>query len=135
MRKTVAVISFVLALLFIWIQSSLPPHISSAESGFVMRLVQPLLELIVGKGNVTQHLVRKLAHFTEFAVLGFISVFFYYSEDRKWYKKLFISIITCLLIAVIDETIQIFTNRGPAILDVWIDTSGATFGALIGLIF
>ena len=29
-----------------------------------------MLELFTGKGNVTDHLVRKLAHFCEYAALG-----------------------------------------------------------------
>lgn len=40
------------------------------QSGRVGELLRPLLELVVGQGGVTDHLVRKLAHFTEYAVLG-----------------------------------------------------------------
>ena len=69
LEKLLAVF-IVLTLVFIWGQSVMDRELSSEESGFVMRLVTPVLELIVGRGNVTEHMVRKLAHFCEFALLG-----------------------------------------------------------------
>lgn len=58
------------ALTFIWGNSLDSAVESAAKSGRVRELLRPLLELVVGQGGVTDHLVRKLAHFTEYAVLG-----------------------------------------------------------------
>ena len=55
--KKVLTILIFLTLAVIWGQSLLGREASSEESGFVMKLLAPLLEVIVGKGNVTEHLV------------------------------------------------------------------------------
>ena len=73
-RKSIGTALLLLAILaalaFIW-GNSLDSAVESAvKSGRVRELLQPLLERLVGQGGVTDHLVRKLAHFTEFAVLG-----------------------------------------------------------------
>lgn len=141
MRKvpgTILIICTIVTLIFIWVQSVLPGDISSQQSGFVMGIVRPFLELFTGKGNVTEHLVRKLAHFTEFSVLGVEAGFIFGIYIRKrslnaW-TALLKAVVSCALAAFIDETIQVFSGRGPAITDVWIDTAGALLGAAIVLL-
>ena len=39
-----------------------------------------------------------------------------------------------LTAALIDETIQIFSDRGSAVVDVWIDFSGAITGSAFGFL-
>lgn len=56
----------------IWIQSMIPAYASSEESHFVGQFVEPVLELFFGKGAVIDFIVRKLAHFTEYAILGIL---------------------------------------------------------------
>ena len=136
--RTILIICTVLTLLFIWVQSVLPGDISSQQSGFVMGIVRPFLELFTGKGNVTEHLVRKLAHFTEFSVLGveagFIFGFYLRERSSNMWSALLKAVASCAFAALIDETIQVFSGRGPAITDVWIDTAGAALGAAIVLL-
>ena len=129
LEKLLAVF-IVLTLVFIWGHSVMDRELSSEESGFVMRLVTPVLELIVGRGNVTEHMVRKLAHFCEFALLGAeMSLFFAGRKSRKR-EGLLLGMTHGLFAAFIDETIQIFSGRGPAISDVWIDFAGVTVGGV-----
>ena len=127
-----------LTLIFIWGNSFLPSDVSSGESGFVMKLLTPLLEIFTGKGNVTEHLVRKLAHFTEYTVLGVeLGLLFGVmkrNKDRIVWRCWPLIFLHSIGIALIDETIQIFTGRGPAITDVWIDTAGATLGSSVVLL-
>ena len=85
------------------------------------------------------HLVRKLAHFSEFAALGVLSAAFLFHMDsrrralRGWWK-VGISAGFCLAYAASDEIHQIFSGRGPAITDVLIDFSGSVTGiALLSL--
>ena len=54
----------VLWLCFIYTRSSKPAVVSDQESGWVLELLQRLIP------SVSMRLVRKLAHFTEYAVLG-----------------------------------------------------------------
>jgi len=78
----------------------------------------------------TLHLViRKLAHFTEFFLLGITwSITFIFFRISIW--KL---IIFGLFIALFDEFIQFFSeNRGPSIIDSLIfDFPGFVLGSLI----
>lgn len=103
-----------------------------------MGIVRPFLELFTGTGNVTEHLVRKLAHFTEFSILGveagFVFGFYLRERSSNMWSALLKAVASCAFAALIDETIQVFSGRGPAITDVWIDTAGALLGAAIVLL-
>ena len=125
-----ATVLLVLNLTLIWGNSLLPGEISGAFSGFVRDLIALLLP---GDGTPNQGhgLLRKLAHFTEFASLGMI---------LTWIMLLLAKPIPLALAggfaaACIDETIQIFVpDRGPAFTDVLIDTSGVLTGILLFLL-
>ena len=58
------------ALAFIWGNSLDSAVESAAKSGRVGKLLRPLLELVMGQDGATDHLIRKLAHFAEYTVLG-----------------------------------------------------------------
>ena len=130
--KKILTVVIIVTLAVIWGHSLLGREASSEESSFVMALLTPLLEIIVGKGNVTEHLVRKLAHFCEFFILGIeLQLFFSLLKSRK--SAVLLALSHGLFAAFTDETIQIFSGRGPMIQDVWLDFSGVTAGSLITL--
>lgn len=122
------------ALAFIWLNSldSIPE--SAAKSAFVLKIITPFLERIVGSGNVTDHLVRKLAHFIEFGVLGVLLAA--YAAARKELRLQ--AVINCmsfsLAVAVVDESIQLFSGRGSRVQDILIDFSGAVLGIALVLL-
>ena len=123
-----------LTLALIWGHSLLGRELSSKESGFVTRLLTPVLELVVGRGNVTNLLVRKLAHFSEYTLLG-TELCLYFTLKRQDGKSGFLlSTAHGLFSAFLDETIQIFSGRGPSVTDIWIDFSGVITGSLILLL-
>lgn len=127
MRRKILVVLLVLVLAFIWVQSCMSVSASREESRGVMDLITPLLEFFVGRGNVTLLLVRKLAHFCEFFVLGCIlSLLLPLRPAMRLLAAGF-----ALLAGFIDETIQIFSGRGDQISDVWLDLSGAAVGILL----
>ena len=136
-RRSIGTLLLLLAVLavlaFIWGNSLDSAAESSLKSGRMRELIQPLLELLVGQGNVTDHLVRKLAHFTEFAVLGALLLLLTAAAFRVRLQ----SVVNCLFFlmaaAQTDETIQIFTGRGPQIQDVWLDFAGGFTGLLVML--
>ena len=81
------------------------------------------------------HLIlRKCAHFTEFMILGVLS-----SIALKCMKVGYKSIIGlgyCVLIASLDETLQLFVSgRAGRVQDVLIDSAGALAGIVIVFIF
>ena len=126
-----------LVLCFIWGQSLLPHDISAGESGRLMGVLKPLLD---PRGRVDEevfhHLLRKAAHFTEYAALGFCMCGFLKNLAWKQEKRcLPLAVALCLAAAAIDETIQIFSeNRGPRMSDVLLDGCGAIFGIAVFLL-
>lgn len=73
-------------------------------------------------------LIRKLAHFTEYLILGILVLNLL--KEFKIKNIFIISAYTCLLYATIDEIHQLFINsRSGSIIDVMIDF----FGVLVGL--
>ena len=123
----------ILTLALIWGHSLLGREASSEESGFVMELLEPVLEMVVGEGNVTEFLVRKLAHFTEFFVLG-LELLTFFAYRKPLFPQAFLLALTHgFFAAFLDETIQIFSGRGPMIQDVWLDICGFAVGASLML--
>lgn len=71
--------------------------------------------------------VRKLAHFSEYFILGLLIISFINEFRQLELKYLLIAIILCALYAVSDEIHQLFSDgRAGRVLDVLIDTLGST---------
>lgn len=140
MRRPRAILFAVLVLLllcFIWGQSMLPRTVSARESSFLMRLLKPLLDpkgLISSK--VFHHYLRKAAHFTEYAALGFcMSGLLLSVEWRRERMRIPTAVLACLLIAVADEGIQLVSvDRGAQLRDVALDFCGALVGLALFLL-
>lgn len=115
-------------ILFIWGNSLLPGSVSGAISKFVSYLVFQVILGRPGNGGGGHGLLRKVAHFTEFACLGVFSCrFLFWIKKPQW-----CSLGIAFLVACCDETIQRFVpDRGPGFKDVLIDTSGALFGMIL----
>ena len=81
-------------------------------------------------------LVRKMAHFTEYLILG-ILVLQLLSDYTKINKRmLIVSLIICYLYAVSDEVHQIFiSGRTAKVLDTFIDGAGSLVGITIYSIY
>ena len=131
MRKKILIVVLVLVLLFIWGNSCLPVRQSSLESRWVLRLLRPFLEPLFGEGNVTHHLIRKLAHFTEFTVLGAVIHLLVQSGKERSVTRLLFTLTMGLLAAFADESIQMLSDRGDQIIDVWLDFSGVFTGVVL----
>ena len=115
--------------LFIWGNSCLPGSVSGAISHWVRNVLSFLFPGGASDPDSGHGLVRKLAHFTEFACLGALFTWLFGMLS----KPLLIALPCGFLVACADETIQRFVpDRGPAFKDVLIDTSGVLVG--IGLL-
>ena len=116
-----------LNLTFIWGNSLLPGELSGAFSDWVKELLSGLLPWM-GPGSGGTGLLRKLAHFTEFAMLGMLLRWFW-----GMLQKGALPALGCgFLAACLDETIQRFVpDRGPSLRDVGIDTCGVAVGILL----
>ena len=99
-------------LVVIWGHSCLPAAQSGAESGALLVVVQDLLP------RMTDHVLRKCAHFAEYAVLGALTAAALRTGAHfSWPRAL----LPGTLAALCDETIQLFVpGRSGQIADVWL---------------
>lgn len=119
-------------LCFIWGNSLLPGKDSGELSGFVGTLLLKLFPFLDLAGEKGGYLLRKAAHFSEFAALGFSFAWFYGMLCKKRIWSLALPFVSGASAAAIDETIQLFSpDRGPSIKDVGIDTAGVITGILV----
>ena len=80
------------------------------------------------------HVVRKAAHFTEYAVLGVLLALMYRAYGHKGKRLFLLSAGTGSLYAATDEFHQLFVpGRSGEVRDVMIDTAGAAAGILLAL--
>ena len=105
-------------------------------SGAISSRLKDVINLLLGDAGSGQSLsgdgaLRKLAHASEFAILGI--------ELTVLLRGRFIEKISPLFLcgfctALVDETIQLFSDgRSAQIKDVWIDFGGYIIGCLIAV--
>ena len=91
------------------------------------------LDMIVSDYTV---IVRKLAHFTIYLILG-ILVLLFIREFKLDFKYTFIiPILICFIYAISDETHQLFVEgRSGELRDIFIDTLGSCIGISLTLLW
>lgn len=115
---------------FIFIQSMVPPEESAEQSGAVGEIIGEIIPPETSVGGYVQANIRKIAHFVEFAVLG-AEVSVYIILFIRKIKYAAFSFLFAFVMAFFDETVQIFSGRGPQITDVWLDVSGFAASAVL----
>lgn len=81
-------------------------------------------------------LIRKLAHFTEYLILGILIIRLLRTYGKLNVRMIITAIVICFLYAASDEIHQIFVpGRTAKVLDMLIDTSGASIGIIFYCIF
>lgn len=115
-------------LAFIWGNSLMPGSVSGAISEFFERLLQCLFEQGESESSGLGFLVRKMAHFTEFTMLGLCLCWLFGMLG----KGRLLPFLCGAAAACVDETIQLFVpDRGPSVRDVCIDSSGVLLGVIL----
>lgn len=80
----------------------------------------------------TEAVIRKIAHFSIYTLVGFLLMSFISTYHLKENKKIIISLIVGILYATSDEIHQSFVpNRSCQITDVMLDSMGVLLGILI----
>lgn len=116
----------VLLIGFIFHNSMQDADTSHSRSSHMLALLSTVLPFL------TEHIVRKLAHFCEYAALGWdfyaLSVYV-----RRYARPRLAPFLTfCALIPCADEFLQLFSpGRSAAFRDVCLDWSGMLCGALV----
>jgi len=98
---------------------------STIQSNFIIKL----LSLITGNDSISDLIVRKTAHFCEFALLCFLFNFSFYFSCEK--TKRILSVVLTSAYAATDEFHQLFVEgRACEFVDWLIDSAGALAGLL-----
>lgn len=114
-------------LIFIWGNSMLPGEVSAAFSDWVKSI---LARIFSGDPTAPEGrgLLRKAAHFTEFAALGMCLAWLHGMLQKGKLRPF----LWGTAAAAVDETIQRFVpDRGPSIRDVCIDSAGVLTGIIL----
>lgn len=139
------VLTIACALVYAWIFSnSLKSGAeSSAQSHAVTDAVQGAAQVVAPSSGVAtatgkdydalHSIIRSIAHFAEFALLGALLSWCYLSYTRQ---KAFAVIPFGLIVLtpIIDECLQLFTgSRAAEMKDIFLDTGGGFIGAALAL--
>lgn len=114
---------------------------SSSRSGRVVAFISNIIPSIKNMNEedrtlfqeeVMQPIVRKIAHFTIYTSLGFLSISFMLTFKNKYLKYGIISLMFGITYATSDEIHQYFVQgRSCQFTDICIDTLGVFIGILI----
>lgn len=105
---------------------------STARSMPLTEWVNSILSRLSIPFSVTDHFIRKMAHFTEYAILGTLLSVTYYLYQLKIKSALIATLCTGAVIAVTDEIIQLFpVGRSCQISDMLLDCCGVVVAAVI----
>lgn len=112
-------------MLLIFLMSSFDATESANQSNFIVNIITNMFK--IENIELLSFIIRKLAHFTEYLILGFLTINMLNKNDIA--KKYIIAIIICIIYASSDEIHQIFVaGRCFAIRDILIDSMGAISG-------
>lgn len=135
MKRNIQIIVFailtLLVLQFIFHNSAQTAEESGAISGSVAQILKSIVDPRdrIPYGTF-EHGVRKLAHFTEFGMLGFCCMGLtdgVFRRGSRW--RVLLPVLAVPVIAAADEASQFFSEgRGPGVLDVCIDSAGGFSG-------
>lgn len=104
---------------------------SRAQSGVLVAFLRKILDPAGMWPEAQFHwFVRKLAHLTEFGLLGFCFGGLTDGLKANFWRSMhvFLALFGVLAVAVTDEFIQSFTGRGSMVSDVILDFGGGLLG-------
>ncbi len=108
--------------------------LSSARSQAVTAAVNHHLSR-VGISPLSNALVRKLAHFGEYLLLGFWFTLCLRVYTPRFIRHISWPLLLGLLVANVDETLQFYVaGRSSSLRDVWIDFTGCSCGVVGALL-
>jgi hypothetical protein len=120
---------------FIFSSSAQSGEVSGGISDAVTELVNRGLEGLGLAVRLTGLHIRKLAHFAEFALLGFLMIPALRTYTRRVAAHISWPLCFGLAVPVLDEGLQLLVpGRSGQLTDVLLDSSGSCAGILLGLV-
>lgn len=121
-------LSIVLVLIWaslIFIMSSFDATDSSNQSNFIVNIISNIFN--IENVKLLSIIIRKLAHYTEYLILGILVINMFTKNNIS--KSYLLSIILCVIYATSDEIHQLFIpGRACQIKDILIDSVGSITG-------
>ena len=125
MKKQLSIILVLIWMIIIFIMSSFNAEASANQSNFIVNIISNILN--IENVRLLSLIIRKLAHFTEYLILGPLVINMFTKNNAK--KTYLLSILLCIIYAISDEIHQIFTpGRACQIKDILIDSVGSITG-------
>lgn len=125
MKKQLSIILVLIWMIIIFIMSSFNAEDSANQSNFIVNIIANILN--INNISLLSLIIRKLAHFTEYLILGTLVINMFTKNNAK--KTYLLSILLCIIYATSDEIHQIFTpGRACQIKDILIDSIGSITG-------
>jgi len=120
--------------LFIFSNSAQWGEVSGGRSQAVTQWLSKVMDKLGLSFSFSEHLVRKLAHFAEYALLGFWLVLTLRVYTRRFLAHISWPLFFGLLVPVLDESFQLLIpGRSGQVLDIVIDFAGVLGGLCCGL--
>ena len=130
--------ALIACIVFIFSNSMQIADVSSVASGRALTLMRKVFTRLGMSGiasRLTDHIVRKLAHFCEYMLEGFLLMLCMRVYTRQYIWHISVPMLGGVLTALTDETIQIFSpGRSSQVTDVWLDSAGVLAGILTALV-
>lgn len=126
LRLVLPLLLIAVTLIFIWSNSLKDATASGEQSDAAASLFCRIFDVERQPFRFLYENLRKVAHFTEFALLGAeVALLFLWNRKRE-VRFCLLGIAFCAVCAAIDECIQYFVpGRAALLLDVGIDTAGS----------
>ena len=136
--RVVFTVALIACIAFIFSNSMAVAAVSEQSSGRVLRLMQAVLRRLGHPAlaeRLTMHIVRKLAHFCEYMLEGFLLMLCMRVYSRHPLRHITVPMLGGVLTALTDETIQLFSEgRSSQVTDVWLDSAGVLAGILVAIV-
>lgn len=141
LRRIIFLILIIINCLIIFNFSNQKAQESGNTSGRVVGIISEIIPTIKNmpeqekkefQENVMQPVIRKLAHFSIYTILGILTMNFMITFKRSFYQCSLVSVLVGFLYACSDEIHQFFTpGRSCEFRDICIDTLGVITGIII----
>ncbi len=103
---------------------------SAEDAHMAEKILEPLFLRLGMTELPSEHVIRKLAHFTEYAILGLLAAAAFTESLPRYFGGK--ALLYGVLAAAADEFVcqNLSVGRGASIFDVLLDSTGVFFGVL-----
>ena len=128
MKNKRSTILMLLWMILIFTMSSFDATESTNQSNFIVNIITNIFK--IENIELLSFIIRKLAHFTEYLILGLLVANMFTKNNIN--NLYLISIILCIIYATSDEIHQLFVpGRACQLRDILIDSIGSITGVYL----